>query len=362
LLFETSGLALFWNAIVSSNHANATLLGNTDMTNLKPNDPEPVSTLEPGISTNAMSDTSDITADESAATNPPSVITDAISSTLNPNLGQRTEPLAPPLLPVGNLEQRRLAEFYASVDADRKELADMEERNRKSELAVSAASVSDKTAGSADNRDLTGPELTDDPPFSEVVLIPFREKAFLGDPLLLTGEDKGEHDKLTGDIHDFVSPRHVVEEIWVRDAIYHEWQNRRLRQFGAGLINASIKYALAKLLQPLLPAGPDNHPTAAKLAQEFVLGTKTAIKTVEDLLKTEGLTFDSVLAEAMTSRLDTVERFGRMGITAQNQRDSALREIERRRFAFVRDRARFMNNQDGEYFPAGPTFGHRGAK
>jgi hypothetical protein len=63
----------------------------------------------------------------------------------------------------------------------------------------------------------------------------------------------------------------------------------------------------------------------------------------------------------MTSRLDTVERFDRMGITAQNRRDGALRKIERRRFAFVRDRARFNNAEDGEYFPAVPIFGHKAA-
>jgi predicted outer membrane protein len=53
----------------------------------------------------------------------------------------------------------------------------------------------------------------------------------------------------------------------------------------------------------------------------------------QKLLKKAGLGMEDVMAEALSSKIDTFERFDRMLASAEARRNNALREIDRHRSA-----------------------------
>jgi hypothetical protein len=58
-----------------------------------------------------------------------------------------------------------------------------------------------------------------------------------------------------------------------------------------------------------------------------------ARKRFDEILKKVGLGMDDVMAEALSSKIDTFERIDRMVASAEARRNNALREIDRHRSA-----------------------------
>jgi hypothetical protein len=174
-----------------------------------------------------------------------------------------------------------------------------------------------------------------------------RVSALLKRPWLLSGEEKADYDALLAAVSTVVKPRDVVDHILMSDAVYHEWNLLRLRRLSAGLINAIKTEALRIVLTPLADSfGFD----AERLASRFTKGEEDATKTVDELLKSAELTFDSVMGQAMELKIDAIERLDRMAIAAQACRDAALREIERRHLVLGQNLRRAFNEvEDAEY-------------
>jgi hypothetical protein len=70
---------------------------------------------------------------------------------------------------------------------------------------------------------------------------------------------------------------------------------------------------------------------AENLADDWAEGQKRAIKKVDKLLASAGLTMDAVMAETLAINLDAIERIDRMIAAAEARRHDILREIERHR-------------------------------
>ena len=151
----------------------------------------------------------------------------------------------------------------------------------------------------------------------------------LGEPLLLTGESKLDYEAFLADVSAAVKPRNILEQVWVRDFVDHEWSVLRLRRHAAAVVNASKTSALAAVLRPLLPN--EDALQRERLASHFTLGDEAAIKKVEGVLEKAGLNYEAVLAEGTASRIEAIERLDRMAVNAQKWRDAAVREIDRRR-------------------------------
>jgi|SRR5215831_1083401 len=151
-----------------------------------------------------------------------------------------------------------------------------------------------------------------------------RRLAWLGPPPLFKGEDAAAYDKLSARIADAVKPADIFEEIWARDFIDKEWDVLRYRRHLASLMTATAYEGLQKILEPLRAS----HLVQVNLARSWASRDKAAIKKVDELLASAGLTMDAVMAQAFCAHLDECERIDRMIASAEARRDDALHEIE----------------------------------
>ena len=72
---------------------------------------------------------------------------------------------------------------------------------------------------------------------------------------------------------------------------------------------------------------------AAELANGWYAREKDAVKEVQKLLDSAGLTMDSVMSQTLSWKLNDVERIDHMLASAEARRHMVLREIDRHRAA-----------------------------
>ena len=170
-----------------------------------------------------------------------------------------------------------------------------------------------------------------------------------GPPPLLAGEDSAAYDHLLASVSAHLKPSDIFEEIWMREIVDLTWEALRWRRHRASLIEAAVLQVLTKILTPLafrsapcrgsfmtqLHAAEEALNAGPKLAREWAARGPAAIKRVEELLASAGMTMDNVVAQAATHELDKLERFNRLIASAEWRRNATLREIERRRASFA---------------------------
>jgi len=213
-------------------------------------------------------------------------------------------------------------------DSTRKSAAVMSQSQGKTKPASSPGHISDTAAAAPTVLSADDPTLSNG---QSINISDARDgqSPLLGEPLLLAGESKLDYEVLLADASDAVKPRNILEQVWVRDFVDHQWSILRLRRHAAALMNASKTSALVAVLKLVLPAA--ERPESDELASNFTMGDEAAIKKVEDILEKAALTSDVLLAEGTAIRIDVIERFDRMAVNAQKWRDAAVREIDRRR-------------------------------
>jgi hypothetical protein len=155
-----------------------------------------------------------------------------------------------------------------------------------------------------------------------------RRLAWLGPPLLFKGEDKAAYDELSARIADAVKPEDIFVELWVQDFVDWEWEAIRSRRLKASFMTATAYEGLQRILTPLLS---NLDLDQIYLPQAWAKRDKAAIKRVDELLASAGLTMDAVMAQTLFIHLDEFERIERMIAAAEARRDDALHEIERHR-------------------------------
>ena len=170
-----------------------------------------------------------------------------------------------------------------------------------------------------------------------------------GPPALLAGEDSAAYDNLLARVSGNLKPSDIFEEIWMREIVDLTWETLRWRRHRTALIEAAVPQVLEKILQPLasksvsrlgsfsekLRAAQEALNAGPKLASEWAARDPAAIKRVEELLASAGVTMDNVVAQAVTHELDKLERFNRLIASAEWRRNATLREVERRRASFA---------------------------
>jgi hypothetical protein len=217
-----------------------------------------------------------------------------------------------------------------------------------------------------------------------------QQLAIFGPPLLLEGEDEVAYDELLARICAAVKPVNVIEEMFVADVVFLEWEILRLRRLKLSLLKASGHEALkdfllrnllydlyvealtddlAKILQKyvqedraqelaqqcarwepdainaadliLNAAGRqvDDIRDAAKeymarhLARLHARHEPKAIKQVNRVLAYYGLTLHDIMAKGLTAKIEEIERIDRLITIAEGRRTTSLREIDRHRAA-----------------------------
>jgi hypothetical protein len=235
-----------------------------------------------------------------------------------------------------------------------------------------------------------------------------QQLALFGPPLLLEGEDEAAYDELLGRICAAVKPVNVIEEMFIADVVFLEWDILRWRRLKLSLSRArghnaledflrrtlgdnyslyaeAFKESLAKILRANLAedeaqelahqcawsesdadekvnalldaAGLDmDHilyqakaNRAKELVQAYARREPDAIKQVDELLAASGLTMHDIMAEGLMNNIGTIERIDRLITIAETRRNASLREIDRHRAALGEAVRRNVQEVDGEF-------------
>lgn len=102
-----------------------------------------------------------------------------------------------------------------------------------------------------------------------------------------------------------------------------------MRRLKANLITAVAHEGVERILRPLV-----DWSSAHNLVEAWARRERDVIKHVDGLLASAGLTMDAVMAQALSSKLDDIERIDRMIATAEGRRNAILREVDRHRTAW----------------------------
>jgi hypothetical protein len=233
-----------------------------------------------------------------------------------------------------------------------------------------------------------------------------------GQPIILEGEDAAAYEELLARIRSAVKPVDVIEEMFVADVVWLEWEVLRWHRLKVSLIRArglkaledflyeqldenyelySEEFAncLAEFLQENLPE--DQAKDAQSLADQYAENGREAVDKVDEIIARSSVDIDDFLrdarrlkakelvheyaqhepdavslvdkllgnavtsigaltADALNEEFDYVERIDRLATIAERRRNDALNEIERRRALFGETLRRSVEQiEDGEF-------------
>jgi len=191
--------------------------------------------------------------------------------------------------------------------------------------------------------------------------------SIFGPPPLLPGEDAASYDDLLARVSGNLKPSDIFEEIWTREIVDLIWETARWRRNLAAFIATVIPKVLERMLKPLAQNQPKPashgggilaklHAAQASLnggqnlATDWAAGDPAAKEHVNQLLASAGLTMESVVAQALASELDKIERFNRLIASAEARCNALLHEVERHRATFAQKlRGELHKIEDAEF-------------
>jgi hypothetical protein len=181
------------------------------------------------------------------------------------------------------------------------------------------------------------------------VAVPAKIRKLLGEPPLLAIEDPNHYYTLLAELAGEVKPKDIVEWLWVKDITDLSWEILRYRRIKVAHLNRLFTSSLARHVHPT----PSNNHVAHtsfteklkayrekaalarsepnRLASEWM--TDATIKEqVDSGLKAQGLDADSIMSESFVDAIGNIAAIEKLLASAELRRNTALREIERRRF------------------------------
>jgi hypothetical protein len=249
-----------------------------------------------------------------------------------------------------------------------------------------------------------------------VTSAPAPRSTLFGQPVLLDGEDAAAYDEIHARMYAAVKPVDVIDEMFIADVVFFEWEISRWRRLKFSLIHArgaralkayvsdNLEYEcysdyfadnLAEILQNKLLKGQAEkartladayarnesgavdevyrlfdaklHPThldtllyrardRKELVQAYARHEPDAVTLIDEVLADGGVSLDTLVADAVAEQLDDIERIDRLATIAENRRNAILREIERRREVLGRAlRCSIQDIEDAEFVGATPA-------
>jgi hypothetical protein len=192
---------------------------------------------------------------------------------------------------------------------------------------------------------------------------PVERLALFGPPSLIEGEDAAAYDQLLARICAAVKPVDIIEEMFVADLVFSEWEVLRWRRLKSSLIQARGRRVLQHFLEPLRKDWVQDEPfppslldmiredqATKKLVRAYARREPDAVRLVHRLVTDAGASMDGLMADALAERLDDIERIDRLISIAESRRDASLHEIERRRAVLGETLRRSVQDiEDGEF-------------
>jgi hypothetical protein len=227
---------------------------------------------------------------------------------------------------------------------------------------------------------------------------------------VLEGEDATLYDDLVTRMYDALAPVDFVEEMYLADVVFLQWELMRWHRLKFNLMQASVHKELRDLLkrqldynvyretfaellaQILQESLQKNLPedqarelayqcadsqqeavdkvtrlltathldmdrilddakdhTAKELVQDYARREPDAVKLVNGLLASHGRTRDDLMVAMLSKKFDEIERIDRQIAIAEARRNVSLREIDRRRAVLGEALRRTLPEVDGEF-------------
>jgi hypothetical protein len=154
-------------------------------------------------------------------------------------------------------------------------------------------------------------------------------------PLTIT-ESADDYDAVARSLHQEISPRGVIEHMYVADISAILWEILRLRRCKAALINMAFRAALKNLLVQFSknPGEPVPYQEAEVLAFDWFTDPQ-AKQQVAEILNRFHLDEVAIEAEALRSVAADLELLDRMLMSLEARRNRALRSIADYRESFA---------------------------
>ena len=174
---------------------------------------------------------------------------------------------------------------------------------------------------------------------------------FLGPPPLILGEDPNDYYELRAHLYASLKPCDTTEDIWVWEGTDLIWEKLRYRRQKANIQNWAASEELEVVLYSLL--GDDD--SAEELARKWRKGVAGAVKKVEGLLAAARLSWDDVVARAMSRWHDRVEVLDQKITAKKAAFDDLLCGIDEHRATFgQRLRRSAQQVEDVDYHHVAP--------
>jgi hypothetical protein len=170
-----------------------------------------------------------------------------------------------------------------------------------------------------------------------------RKNDLFGPSPVIQGEDPAVYEKLLAGFMDSVKPADILEEMWVREAVDLHWEVLRLRRLKTQFLQGRAYRGVERIANLLKPGG-----AGGLLAQRWARKEAAARKEVNALLASAGLTVDAAMAEALVLTLEEIERIDYLVASADERRNNAIREIDRRHDRLKAALGKAMRAEDAE--------------
>jgi hypothetical protein len=169
--------------------------------------------------------------------------------------------------------------------------------------------------------------------------------------IVLRTESKDDYDAALAQIWQYIEPKDLIEEMYVREEAHYTWQLMRARRIETNILNNALQTALGRVLAQILYPPIDHSGSilyqdarteqlqqqefqSKKLAYEW-LSDPDAKRRVSDLLVEAGFDGSAIEAEAFCLVEDDLENARRMVKSAEDGRDKALRKLAKHRKTFA---------------------------
>lgn len=152
---------------------------------------------------------------------------------------------------------------------------------------------------------------------------------------LVAGENADDLEQFRAAAIEAIKPRDAIEAIWLQDFICYTWESMRLRrQRTETIINARAHTLYDRFLDHS-DRGFDRE-SSILLARRWAAGDPAAKEEVKPFLEQYSLSEDFITAKAFEVNLESIARFDHLISHYDRRRDSAIKELEKRRDVLAR--------------------------
>jgi hypothetical protein len=167
------------------------------------------------------------------------------------------------------------------------------------------------------------------PPAPEVFV--FSIDALLPSFPMYCGEDEDAFLAFRSKCLSAMKPTDVAEEIWLDDYVVNAWEVKRLQRWENKLLFASRKQAVEKLLSELEDGSPYASAEAKEAARKWSRSRECPGELAFEVLRLHNIDYETILAKALSLKLDDVVRIRKLITNHENRRDAAVSKMEKRR-------------------------------